>query len=771
VQRKSTLPQRARALPAVAALMICAMQAHGVDNYDGTDLTIPAVNSGNAIFTNMVVTPGSILGVRGGTPDGNVDSFIPSSEELTIPAVTVGTDNTYITATNYYNVTIKVGTLVSAGSVAGADVFNGSVLIIPSVQVAGGSAYTDVVITVGSIVSAGAGMPASVQDSYDPAGKQLTIAAVMDQADGKVFTNAIVTVGSILSVGPVSAPNVVGLTQTAATTTIHALGLVAGTVTTESSPTVVAGSVISQSPATGASVTPGSGVNLTVSSGPPGDTLTYHYDATRSGLNSGETALTPGTVNVAGFGKVGEFAIDGRVDGAVLYVTQLAIPGTGTKNVIYFGTENDSVYAVDAGSVSGSSATVLWKASVLGAGETTVPEASIGCGNVDPVGVTSTPVIDRSRNAIYVLSFSTDGNGHFFHRLHALSLTSGQEMFGGPVTIIAAYPRTGPNGVNGTVIFEPQFEFSRAALLESGNTIYTVWAGQYGECGSFSGWVIGYNADTLAQSAVNNLNPNSNRGGIWLGGGGAAADGAGDIFIPTGATSDTIGPGTNGDYPQSLARLSGSGTLSLLDFFAPFNAVTMNDNDLSLAASNALLLPDLVDATGKTRHLATAAGKAGVLYVVDRDTMGGWNPFTTSVYQQITLAGNYNFSSPAYFNQTLYIGPAGTPLQAYGVSQAVLSNLPTSQSTNSFGPQGTVPSVSSNGATGGIVWTLDAPNGVLYAFDATNLATQFYNSSQAPLGRDHFATVAGHFITPVVANGRVYFGTASTIAVFGLLNP
>jgi hypothetical protein len=388
------------------------------------------------------------------------------------------------------------------------------------------------------------------------------------------------------------------------------------------------------------------------------------------------------------------------------------------------------------------------------------------------MGVTSTPVIDRARNAMYVLSFSTDNNGHYYHRLHALSLTSGAELFGGPVTISASYLVPSGGNAGQMVSFQPQNQFERAALLESGTTIYTAWGGQYGECGVFNGWVIGYDASTLAQTSAIALNPNAERGGIWLGGGGPSADSAGNIYVPTGASTDEVGPGTNGDYPESLVQLSGSGSLGVLDFFSMSNAVALNNADQGLASSNSLLFPDVVDAVGRTRHLATAAGKSGILYIVDRDFMGGWNASTNDVYQQINLVNGPNYSSPAFFNQTLYIGPPSGPLQAFSMTQAQLSAAPTAVSTVSFAQVGTgvVPSVSSNGTADGIVWALDGSDGILYAFFAANVANELYDSSQAG-SRDQFAHVAGHFITPVVANGRVYFGTGSTIAVFGLIAP
>jgi hypothetical protein len=140
-----------------------------------------------------------------------------------------------------------------------------------------------------------------------------------------------------------------------------------------------------------------------------------------------------------------------------------------------------------------------------------------------------------------------------------------------------------------------------------------------------------------------------------------------------------------------------------------------------------------------------------------------------NVYQEFASDGHENFSSPIYFNGSVYIGPSGLPLKAFSVSQAKLSATPSSQTAFAFGSNGTVPSASANGTTNGIVWALDRESRTLYAYDATDLTKVLYNSGQAASGRDSFATVGGHFVTPMVANGRIYFGTGSTVAVFGLL--
>lgn len=498
------------------------------------------------------------------------------------------------------------------------------------------------------------------------------------------------------------------------------------------------------------------------------DVVTYHNDAMRTGLNPRERILTPTNVTSATFGKVGELAVDSQIDGQALYLGQLAIPGKGTKNVLYFATEKDTVYAVDADSISGPSATILWKTPALATGETAVPLTSLPCGNIDPNGITATPVIDRSRNAIYVVAFSTDGNGHFFHRLHALDLATGKEPFGGPIAIEATYPGTGANSSGGTVAFLPLIQGERAALLESGNRIYLSWAGRFGDCGDYSGWVMAYDAGTLAKTSVIDLVPNGRGAGIWLGGGGPAADASGDVYLATSNAFGASAPGTNENYGDAFVRLSGA-TLSVADYFAPSNVTFLDNSDLDLGSSGPLLLPDLLDGSNLARRLAVVAGKDGVIYVLNRDSLGRYDAATNHVYQQLPSDGQPNFSSPVYFNNTVFIGPANLSLRAFSISRALLATAPSSQSAHLFGATGTVPSISSNGTTNGIVWALDAGRGALFAYDATDLTKVLYDSTQAAAGRDRFSAVAGNFITPLVTNGRVYFGTGSTVAVFGLL--
>jgi len=519
----------------------------------------------------------------------------------------------------------------------------------------------------------------------------------------------------------------------------------------------------------GSVVSPDDPLTVAVASSNVSDVVTHHYDAMRSGTNTHELTLTPSNVNSTTFGKVAEFAVDGQIDGQILYLNQVAIPGAGNKNVLYFATENDSVYAVDADSISGTTATVLWKTRTLPAGDVPLTPSDAGCGYINPVGIMSTPVIDRSRNAIYVVASSKDSNGNVFHRLHALNLTTGAELFGGPTNITATFPGTGGNSSGGTVTFLAKTQQERAALLESNGTIYTSWSGYDGDCGNYSAWVISFSADTLAKTGAIDLVPNTHGAGIWLGGGGPAADAAGNVYFPTGNAFGGNTPGISNDYGDTFVKLRATVPLTVADYFAPMNAIANDTADADMGSAAALLLPDLVDSGSVTRHLAVVAGKDGMMFVVDRDNMGQYSAIANNVFQVFASNGHDNFSSPIYFNGRVYVGPSGLPLRAFTVSQAKLSASPTSQTAFVFGSNGTVPSASANGTTNGIVWALDRESKNFLAYDATDLTKLLYDSSTAAGGRDSFATVGGHFITPMVANGRVYFGTHTTVAVFGLL--
>jgi hypothetical protein len=501
------------------------------------------------------------------------------------------------------------------------------------------------------------------------------------------------------------------------------------------------------------------------------DVTTYHFDNSRDGLNAQETALTPANVTSATFGKIQSFQGDGKVDAQPLYLAGLNVSGAAT-NVFYMATEHGSVYAFNA-----DTGAQLWKISLLGNGES--PSDDHGCGQITPeIGITSTPVIDRAKGAIFVVAMSKDAKGAYHQRLHGLSLTTGVELAGSPVEITGSYPGTGAGSANGMVPFSPGQYAERAGLLLVNGTIYLSWT-SHCDIGLYTGWVMAYSESTLQQTAILNLTPNGSDGSIWMSGNGLAADAVGNVyFLDANGTLDTSfdsnGFPVRQDYGNAIVKLStAGGKLAVADYFEPYNTVSESNTDTDLGSGGAMLLPDVTDAGGTVRHLLVGAGKDTNIYVADRDNLGKFNSKDNSnVYQELPNAlANGAWSSPTYFNGTVYYAGQNDTLKAFPVTQAKLATTPSSQSAVVFPYPGSTPSVSANGTQNAIVWALESNTGqlnVLHAYDAADLSKELYNSNQAAAGRDHFGN-GNKFITPVIVNGKVFVGTQTGVAEFGLL--
>jgi len=461
---------------------------------------------------------------------------------------------------------------------------------------------------------------------------------------------------------------------------------------------------------------------------------------------------------------------DGAVDAQPLYLPNLTVAGQ-QHNVLFVATEHGSVYGFDA-----DNGMQLWQVSTLASGES--PSDDRGCGQVSPeIGVTSTPVIDPMagpHGTIYVIAMSKDASGNYHQRLHALDVTTGAEQFSGPKEIQATYPGTGDNSSNGNVIFDAGQQLDRPGLLLLNGIVYTSW-GSHCDIRPYTGWIIGYNDTTLAQVTVLNVTPNGNEGSFWMSGAGPATDSNGDIYaLDANGVFDTNlnaqGFPSEADYGNAFLKISTTNNhLAVADYFEESNQSQENSTDEDLGSGGAMLLPDLTDNSGATHHLAVGAGKDANIYVVDRDSMGKFNPNANNIYQQISNALGGVFSSPAYFNNTVYYGSVGSPIKAFAISNAQLGSSPASQTVHSFPYPGATPSISANGANNAILWAAENTDpAVLHAYDATNLATELYNSNQAAGGRDHFGA-GNKFITPTIANGKVYVGTTTGVGVFGLV--
>lgn len=427
------------------------------------------------------------------------------------------------------------------------------------------------------------------------------------------------------------------------------------------------------------------------------------------------------------------------------------------------------MYAYDA-----DTGAKLWHVSTLKSGETSSDNR--GCSQVSPeIGITSTPVIRRRTSGnpvIYVVAMSKDGSGNYHQRLHALDATNGSELFGGPADIHAQYPGHGDSSSNGYVIFEPGQYKERSGLLLLNNTIYLAWA-SHCDYRPYTGWVMGYNANTLAQSEVLNLTPNGSEGAIWGAGAGMAADSSGNIFLLDAngdfdTTLSASGFPSNGNYGNAFLKLTTAGKLAVGDYFEMDNEAGENGTDTDLGAGGTLLLGQ-VDTAGKTWELAVGAGKDGNLYVVDRTNMGKFHPGSNEIYQELksVLPGGV-WSMPAAFHGKVYYGPVGSPILAFEFTNAKLGAKPVAKTTNAFAYPGTTPSISSNAALDAILWAVENSSpAVLHAYNPETLI-QIYDSNSASGGRDHFGS-GNKFITPTIANGKVYIGTTNGVAVFGLL--
>ena len=501
------------------------------------------------------------------------------------------------------------------------------------------------------------------------------------------------------------------------------------------------------------------------------EVLTFHNDNARTGQFLSEVILTPSTVNSTNFGLLLSVPADGRVDAQPLYVSGVTIPGKGVHNVLVVATEHDTMYAYDA-----DNGVKLWQVSLLGSGET--PSDNRGCGQVSPeIGITGTPVIDRTagpNGVIYAVAMSKTASS-YFQRLHALDLTTGGELFGGPVDVHATYVGTGDGSSNSVVTFDPKMYKARPGLLLMNGIVYTSWS-SHCDISPYTAWIIGYKQSTLKQATVLNLTPNGHEASIWQAGAGPAADPGGNIyFLLANGTFDTnlnaAGFPSRGDYGNAFMKLStAANSLAVADYFATFDTVAQSNADSDLGSGGAIVLPDLLDSQGHTRHLAVGAGKDSHIYVVDRDNMGKFNSSNNNqIYQQVGGLSGGVFATPAFYNGTLYYGAVSDRLKAFRFASGQFPSTATSQSGTAYAYPGTTPSISANGATNGIVWAIENVNpAVLHAYDALNLATELYNSNQAANSRDHFGA-GNKYIVPTIANGKVYVATANSVAVFGML--
>jgi len=496
--------------------------------------------------------------------------------------------------------------------------------------------------------------------------------------------------------------------------------------------------------------------------------LTYHNDNSRTGQNLAETSLTPVNVKSGTFGKLISYPVDGLVYAQPLYVPAVKIPRKGVHNVVYVASEHDSVYAFDA---DGLASCPLWQHSFLRgkSGVTPIPARDTRAEAVgSEIGITSTPVIDSSSATIYVVAATKDKAGRYAQRVHALSLATGAEKLA-PKVITATIHAQGNGSNNGVLNFTPLSQLQRAALLLNQGFLFIAF-NSAGSNAPYHGWIFAYSVKQLGPSGTFNDSPNGDAGGISQSGKGPAADAEGNVFIPAG--TGTFDANIGGpDYGNSLFKLTRTGSkLAVSDYFSPWNEAELQANGLNFGSAGPMLLPD--QPSGPP-HLAILGDEAGTVYVINRDSLGGFNVGGDTIVQELPNEFSSGlYTAPAYFNNRVYFGPAGNPLVSFPLNGGQIDTTGNvALGADNFGFPGAVPAISAHGSAEGIVWAIDTSAfgtsgpAVLYAYDASTM-TKLYDSTQAA---GDAAGPAAEFAVTTIANGKVYVATRSELDVYGLL--
>jgi N-acetylneuraminic acid mutarotase len=506
--------------------------------------------------------------------------------------------------------------------------------------------------------------------------------------------------------------------------------------------------------------------------------LTHHNDNGRTGMNLNEFVLNPSNVRPNTFGLLCTRPVDDQIYAQPLVMTNVNVLGRGTRNIVIVATVNDTLYAYDADDPTITAP--YWTNSFIAPPNIAPPnnadESALGaCGGLyqdfsGKFGIVGTPVIDPSTGTLYLVARTKEFGTNFVQRLHALDLTTGLDRSNSPVVITASYPGTGAGSVGGMVPFDPVRNNQRPALTLANGVVYLSWS-SHCDNGPYHGWVIGYNAGTLQQVAVFNDTPNGSEAGIWMSGQGPSADASGNIYLTTG--NGSVGGNNYGESFLKLSLTSGNSLMSVPSYFIPLNWQLLNNGDIDLGSAGLLLIPGT--------QLAISGGKQSVLYLVERDNMGG----ITNAVQSWSLNGGEIHGGPVWWTAPngsfMYVWPdSGSRLRQYLFTNGAFNTTPFAQSATigGSGSPGGILAVSANGngLGSGILWAVvntasDANQavvpGTLHAYDAQNVGAELWNSDMHP--RDSLGKLA-KFVPPTVANGKVYMATFSgRLNVYGLL--
>jgi hypothetical protein len=676
--------------------------------------TITATSAANSSLTASASVTVSTLSISPTTAtmiSGDTQQFIATMPGITNPAIAWSATGGSISASALYSAPSKVGNYtITATSTADLSL----------------TASATVSVFVFAISPTSLTLAPSATEQFTTTIQGLTNTTVTWSVDGVAGGNS--TPGTITTSGLYTAPAAIGAHTVTATSSADPTFSVSATLTV---------------------------VNIAQAA-----VLTYHNDDARDGAYLEEVTLTPSNVNSTQFGKLFAYPVDGQIYAQPLYMSNLTIAG-GTHDVVFVVTQNDSVYAFDADATSAQTAQTFWSKnfgpSVYKGDQT---------GVYPNVGILSTPVIDASTNTIYFVAEHSPDNPTPFY-LYALDVTNGAEKFGSPVVINATF--------SGDTLETSCYQRMGLALNPVTSWIYI----PFGSC--THGWVVAYDKTTLAQKAVFEDTNGAAGGGFWASDGAPAIDDTtGNVYLMSGTDYDdqwiSAPPSyTQTGYNDSFLNLNPS-TLEVQSYFSPDNNYTLSGNDADLGSGSNILVPG----NSQYPEVTIGGGKDGNVFVVNPLNMGGFTD-TNNVLQTVKICNNgfdNIFSTPVYWNGSIYYHCNGNVLRAYSwnTNTVQMSTSPTSSGTTTYQMHGATASLSANGATNGIIWDIDNSNyswsnpsqpSVLHAYDATNVGTELYNSSQA--GSRDTAGVALKFTVPTIANGKVFVPTSTEMDVYGLL--
>jgi hypothetical protein len=511
----------------------------------------------------------------------------------------------------------------------------------------------------------------------------------------------------------------------------------------------------------------------------PTAVTTYHNDNYRTGANMQEATLTTSNVTMLSFGKLHVFPVSGYVYAQPLFVPGVNIQGA-QHDVLYVADEHDTVTAFDVHTF-----VMLWQTSFLSNSgryvvSTLSSDEDVACDDLVPeIGITGTPVIDLGRNTLYVVARTKivdtqTGGKQFEETLHALDLGTGADNLA-PQVITATVPGAGAGSEGGNLTFDPLLESQRPGLLLVNGQIIVTFASQC-DTGYYHGYVLAFDETSLQPTGAFVTTPDGYQGGIWASGAAPAADSNGKIYIPTG-NGDFTGNVGGQDFGDTILRLNWSNnSFALEDYFTPWDYQPLWEHDTDLSSGGVMLLPDQPGTTYP--HLLVNAGKEGTIDLVNRDNMGHWHADDDSqIVQTIPYALYGEYGVPTFWNNQVYFGGYNDYLKAFKFDPTAeqLSAKPVSQSPEYCFYPGPTPSISSNGQSNGIAWIIETDAfgsggpAILRAYDANDLKTELYNSSQSPQ-RDG-AGPAVKFAVPTIADGLVFVAAQGEVDMYGLLQP